>query len=163
MPLVISDSSTLIHLTAIGRLALLREFYEKITVPPAVWREVVEEGRGRAGAVEIEAARQPGGTKMTMRVLITGVNGLAGSQPAEYILAKRPPLHGMDPSTGSGYRLEGAVNIGCPQFVTVDELGCWYELAGGEAPIMPWPDDGLLNGLANPCVKLKGVAFWSTI
>jgi len=60
MPLVISDSSTLIHLAAIGRLALLREFYEKITVPPAVWREVVEEGRGTAGAVEVEAARQAG-------------------------------------------------------------------------------------------------------
>ena len=39
---------------------------------------------------------------MTMRVLITGVNGFAGSQPAEYILAKRPQLHGMAPSTGSG-------------------------------------------------------------
>ena len=27
-----------------------------------------------------------------------------------------------DPSTSSGQRLEGAVNIGCPQYVTVDEL-----------------------------------------
>jgi nucleoside-diphosphate-sugar epimerase len=27
-----------------------------------------------------------------------------------------------DPSTGSGRRLEGAANIGCPQYVTVDEL-----------------------------------------
>jgi len=83
---------------------------------------------------------------MTMRVLITGVNGFAGSQPAEYILAKRPQLNGMDPSTGSGYHLEGAVNIGCPEYVTVDELVCWYGLAGGETPTMPWPAEGLLMG-----------------
>jgi len=60
MGLVVSDSSTLIHLAAIGRLTLLKEFYRHITVPPAVWREVVEEGAGRAGAVEVEQARQTG-------------------------------------------------------------------------------------------------------
>lgn len=60
MPLVISDSSTLIHLAAIGRLTLLREFYEKITIPSAVWREVVEEGKGRAGAVDVEKACEAG-------------------------------------------------------------------------------------------------------
>ena len=49
MDLVISDSSTLIHLAAIGRLALLEQFFKRVTVPPAVWREVVEQGRGRAG------------------------------------------------------------------------------------------------------------------
>lgn len=60
MPLVISDSSTLIHLAAIGRLTLLKDFYQKITIPPAVWKEVVEEGRSRAGAVEVEEAHQAG-------------------------------------------------------------------------------------------------------
>jgi predicted nucleic acid-binding protein len=60
MPLVISDTSTLIHLAAIGRLALLRDLYQKITVPSAVWKEVVEGGKGRVGTVEIEAARQTG-------------------------------------------------------------------------------------------------------
>ncbi|MBI2875643.1 MAG: DUF3368 domain-containing protein [Candidatus Tectomicrobia bacterium] len=60
MPWVISDSSTLIHLAAIDRLALLKDFYGKITLPPAVWREVIEEGKGKAGAVEIEKARQTG-------------------------------------------------------------------------------------------------------
>ena len=58
MPLVISDSSTLIHLADIGRLSLLKEFYGKIIIPPAVWREVVEEGKGRAGAAEVEEARR---------------------------------------------------------------------------------------------------------
>lgn len=60
MPLIISDSSTLIHLAGIGRLALLREFYGEITIPLAVWREVVVEGQGRVGAVEVDEAYQIG-------------------------------------------------------------------------------------------------------
>jgi hypothetical protein len=58
--MVICDSSTLIHLAGIGRLGLLRELYGALTVPEAVWREVVEEGRGRFGACEVLAARQAG-------------------------------------------------------------------------------------------------------
>jgi Predicted nucleic acid-binding protein, contains PIN domain len=60
MGLVISDSSTLIHLAAIGRLGLLKRFYRRITIPTAVWREVVEQGGTRAGAMEVEQARQAG-------------------------------------------------------------------------------------------------------
>lgn len=61
----ISDSSTLIALTAIGRLALLRQFYSVVTIPMAVWRDVVEQGRGRAGALEVEQARQDGWIEVT--------------------------------------------------------------------------------------------------
>lgn len=57
---VISDTSTLIHLAAIGRLGLLKTFFEQVVVPSAVWREVVEQGHGRAGALEVERARQAG-------------------------------------------------------------------------------------------------------
>jgi predicted nucleic acid-binding protein len=56
--MVICDSSTLIHLSAIGRLHLLKDLYGKLTVPPAVWREVVEQGSGRHGVEEVEAARR---------------------------------------------------------------------------------------------------------
>jgi hypothetical protein len=41
MPEAISDSSTRIHLAAIGRLDLLRAFYERVIIPPAVWIEVI--------------------------------------------------------------------------------------------------------------------------
>lgn len=54
MPVVISDSSTLIHLARLGRLDLLRTIFGTIIIPPAVWREVVEQGQSRPGAVEIE-------------------------------------------------------------------------------------------------------------
>jgi predicted nucleic acid-binding protein len=60
MRLVVSDSSTLIHLASIGRLPLLKQFYTRITITPAVWREVVEQGGGRAGAVEVANACQAG-------------------------------------------------------------------------------------------------------
>jgi len=58
--MVVCDSSTLIHLAGIGRLELLRELYGKLVVPKAVWREVVEEGKGRLGVVEVQAARLAG-------------------------------------------------------------------------------------------------------
>jgi predicted nucleic acid-binding protein len=57
---VIVDSSTLIHLSAIGRFALLKDLYGQLTVTPAVWREVVEQGKDRTGVTELEAARQQG-------------------------------------------------------------------------------------------------------
>ena len=60
MPVVISNSSTLMHLAAIGRLALLKEFYGKIVIPPAVWKEVVEEGMGRIRVTDVKQARQRG-------------------------------------------------------------------------------------------------------
>ena len=60
MPTVVCDSSTLIHLAAIGRLSLLQEFFEKLTVPEAVWREVVERGGERIGVTEVEAAVRAG-------------------------------------------------------------------------------------------------------
>jgi len=72
----ISDSSTLIHLAGIGRLDLLKEFYGKILITPAVWREVVEEGKDRYGAREVEEAHESGwieviapGNKSVIRLL----------------------------------------------------------------------------------------------
>ena len=60
MPRAVSNSSPLIHLAAIERLNLLREFYEDVLIPPAVWREVVEEGEGRSGAREVSEAVNQG-------------------------------------------------------------------------------------------------------
>jgi predicted nucleic acid-binding protein len=40
MPEAVSDSSTLIHLAVLGHLQLLREFYDQVVIPPAVWKEV---------------------------------------------------------------------------------------------------------------------------
>ncbi|MFA6225192.1 MAG: DUF3368 domain-containing protein [Methanoregula sp.] len=56
----VSDSSPLIHLAAIGRLSLIRDYYDSIIIPTAVWREVVEQGEGRKGAMEIKNVRADG-------------------------------------------------------------------------------------------------------
>ncbi len=58
--MVIADSSTLIHLAAIDRLELLRDFYGTIVAPEAVWRESVLQGTGRPGVDRIEDGRRQG-------------------------------------------------------------------------------------------------------
>jgi predicted nucleic acid-binding protein len=60
MRVAASDSSALIHLAAIARLGLLREFYDMVIVPPAVWREVVEQGEQRTGVKEVRQAAAEG-------------------------------------------------------------------------------------------------------
>ena len=55
--ITVSNSSVLIGLSNIGKLSLLRErFPSGITIPEAVWKEVVEEGKGRPGSSEISSA-----------------------------------------------------------------------------------------------------------
>lgn len=60
MPAVVCDSSTIIHLSRINRITLLRDFHGKIVVAPAVWNEVVDEGQGRPGSSELKEARESG-------------------------------------------------------------------------------------------------------
>ncbi len=53
---IVCNASPLINLARIGRLGLLRELYEELIIPEAVWREVVLEGAGQSGASEVESA-----------------------------------------------------------------------------------------------------------
>jgi len=41
---IVADSSTLIHLSKIGRFHPLRDLYKKISIPRGVYTEVVEKG-----------------------------------------------------------------------------------------------------------------------
>ena len=51
---VVANASVLISLSSIGRLTLLHErFPGGVLIPPAVWREVVEQGGERPGAREV--------------------------------------------------------------------------------------------------------------
>ena len=56
MPTVVVDSSSFIHLTAIGRMELMRELYGRVLTPPAVWQEVVAAGQARSGEAELRRA-----------------------------------------------------------------------------------------------------------
>jgi len=53
----VANSSVLIALSRIGQLELLfRRFPKGILIPQAVWREVVEAGKGQPGAAEVASA-----------------------------------------------------------------------------------------------------------
>jgi len=54
--MVISNTSPLMNLAIIGRLDLLRHFYETIHIPQAVWDELIEQGAGKPGSDVIAAA-----------------------------------------------------------------------------------------------------------
>jgi predicted nucleic acid-binding protein len=54
--IVVSNSSPLIALAKIGKLHILRDLFGKITIPKAVWHEVVVKGKGKPGAEEVEKA-----------------------------------------------------------------------------------------------------------
>ncbi|WP_029523323.1 DUF3368 domain-containing protein [Persephonella sp. KM09-Lau-8] len=56
MKKIISNASPLIALSNIGQLELLKELFQKIIIPKAVYQEVVQEGKNRPGAVEVKKA-----------------------------------------------------------------------------------------------------------
>jgi predicted nucleic acid-binding protein len=53
---VVSNASPLINLAAIEQLDLLRRLYGRITVPKAVWTEVVRQGAGKIGSRAVRMA-----------------------------------------------------------------------------------------------------------
>lgn len=53
--IVVSDTSPIINLAAVGQLQLLRQLYGRIIIPPAVHREIVVVGAGQPGAVQVES------------------------------------------------------------------------------------------------------------
>src|SRR5437016_5367721 len=52
--MVVSDSSPLISLAAVGRLELLRDLYGAITIPRAVYQEVAMQDPARPGVLETQ-------------------------------------------------------------------------------------------------------------
>jgi len=53
---IVSNASPLINLARIGKLDLLRQLYHELTIPNAVWHEVVVEGAGQPGADQVKNA-----------------------------------------------------------------------------------------------------------
>lgn len=56
MPKVVCNSSPLIHLAKVGKLELLKGYFTEISVPEAVYRECVIDGKDRDDAKRIESA-----------------------------------------------------------------------------------------------------------
>lgn len=53
---IVSNASPLINLARIGKLELLHQLYGEISIPEAVWQEIVVEGAGQPGADEVKSA-----------------------------------------------------------------------------------------------------------
>jgi len=56
MQLVISDSSTLIHLARIKRFNLITQYYPSVLIPHAVYEEVVDSDKNKSGSQEVSDA-----------------------------------------------------------------------------------------------------------
>lgn len=54
--IIISDSSVLMNLAAIKRLHLLPAIFDEITIPNAVYEEIVVLGEGKIGSLEVRDA-----------------------------------------------------------------------------------------------------------
>lgn len=51
--IVVSNTSPIINLAAIGKLDLLKKCFGKIYIPPAVYNEITVKGRGEPGDIEV--------------------------------------------------------------------------------------------------------------
>jgi hypothetical protein len=54
--IVVSNTSPIINLAAIGQVGLLAHLYGTILIPPAVYHEIVVRGQGQPGAAEAQTA-----------------------------------------------------------------------------------------------------------
>ena len=61
----------MIGLSKISRLALLPALFGRITLAPAVWHEVVVQGRGRSGSAEVQNATYNSGMEVKLSPLST--------------------------------------------------------------------------------------------
>ena len=82
---VVSNASPLINLSCIGQLDLLSQLYDALTVPRAVWREVVLKGKGQPGAEEIEKASWIKVQSVTNRELVRALRQELDAGEAEAI------------------------------------------------------------------------------
>jgi len=77
--IIVSNSSPLINMARIGKLLLLRDLYGQLTIPEAVWDEVVVDGKNQPGADEIRLStwiqRKTVTNKQLVRVLQQDLDG----------------------------------------------------------------------------------------
>jgi predicted nucleic acid-binding protein len=109
--IVVSNSSPLVSLGAIGRFELLRDLYGGIAVPRAVHHEVAVQGTGRPGAVEVQSFDWITVCDINSPYVVTALQGKLDQGEAEAIaLALELPadLLLMDERLGGIERFSGA-------------------------------------------------------
>ena len=82
---IVSNSSALINLARIGILDILQQLYVEITIPEAVWHEVVVEGAGQLGADTVKDATWIKTTAVTNKQLVHALRQELDAGEAEAI------------------------------------------------------------------------------
>lgn len=86
----VANSSVLIALSTVGQVGLLpRRFIEGVLVPQAVWREVVETGKGQPGAEEVASASWVVVREVRDKALVSLLRGELDEGEAEAIALAR--------------------------------------------------------------------------
>lgn len=49
---IVSNSTPLIVLSALGKLEFLHHYFDTVIIPESVWKEVVIDGNNKPGAIE---------------------------------------------------------------------------------------------------------------
>jgi predicted nucleic acid-binding protein len=75
---VISNSTPLVHLSAMGQLELLRQFFGEIQIPEEVYQEVVIKGQGKPGCKEVERAGWIKRVVVKDRLAVSALNNRLG-------------------------------------------------------------------------------------
>ncbi len=88
---VISNSSPLINFTALGKLTLLRELYGTITIPDAVYQEVVGGGQTQPGRIEVEQADWIVRETVSNRTAIAALHALGRGEAEAIVLGVENP------------------------------------------------------------------------
>jgi predicted nucleic acid-binding protein len=120
--IVVSDSSPLIALSAVGRLDLLRALYTTIVVPEAVLAEVAQAGEWRPGAKEVLAAIwievRPVEDTSLVSVLLSEINlgeseaiALAANASDSDVILLIDEKHGRAVARRMGIKIIGVVGV----------------------------------------------------
>lgn len=120
---IVSNTSPIINLAAIQQLHLLQQLYERITIPVAVYNEIVIQGAGQPGATEVQ--NEPWFEKRIVMSPIEVTNLLAShpllnhAEAEAIILAVEIPAHlllmdeaqGRRAATGLGVPVRGVLGV----------------------------------------------------
>jgi predicted nucleic acid-binding protein len=83
--IVVSNTSPIINMAAVGRLDLLQQLYEKVVIPQAVYNEITVVGAGQPGAMEVQTVDWIEAKEVTNRILVTALQAELDEGEAEAI------------------------------------------------------------------------------
>jgi len=84
--IVVSNTSAIINLAAVGRLDLLRALYDRIAIPQAVYHEIAIMGAGQPGSTEVQTLNWIETKQVANRALVTSLRMELEAGEAEAIV-----------------------------------------------------------------------------